>query len=77
MPKDVTVTVIDRPRRDESRRAQKWVALVSAPVFFLIAGTLANAGMEQVSTAFAILAMAMPAVFVLLALRDLVVRIRG
>lgn len=57
-------------RRTAADSAQKWVALVSAPVFFLIAGTLANGGLETVSTVFAILAMAMPVVFVGLVIRD-------
>jgi len=75
MPKQVVV--IDRTRQQEdSRRSQKWVALVSAPIFFLIAGTLANAGREQASTAFALLALAMPAVFVGLLVRDWVVWVR-
>ncbi|CCG43165.1 hypothetical protein [Magnetospirillum molischianum] len=63
----------DAPRiqkRTASDGAQKWVALVSAPVFFLIAGTLANGGLETASTVFALLAMAMPAVFVALVIRD-------
>jgi len=69
MTKGVTVINVAQ-RRENSRRSQKWVALLAAPIFFLIAGTLANAGMEQVSTTFAILAMAMPGVFLVLLLRD-------
>jgi len=57
-------------RRTAAASGQKWVALVSAPVFFLIAGTLANGGLETVSTVFALLAMAMPVIFVALVIRD-------
>ncbi|SEH35933.1 hypothetical protein [Magnetospirillum fulvum] len=64
-------------RNSASTGAQKWVALVSAPVFFLIAGTLANGGLETVSTVFALLAMAMPLVFVVLAIRDWVWAMRS
>jgi len=64
-------------RNSASTGAQKWVALVSAPVFFLIAGTLANGGLETVSTVFALLAMAMPPVFVVLAIRDWVWAMRA
>jgi len=68
-----TTTMSDLPqirRRSASDSAQKWVALVSAPFFFLVAGTLANGGLETVSTVFAILAMLMPVVFVGLVIRD-------
>lgn len=64
-------------RNSASTGAQKWVALVSAPIFFLIAGTLANSGMETVSTVFALLAMAMPPVFLVLAIRDWVWAMRA
>jgi len=66
-----------RFQRPASDGAQKWVALVSAPVFFLIAGTLANGGLETVSTVFALLAMFMPVVFVALLIRDWVRIVRG
>lgn len=59
------------PRRSKNRGAmQKWYALLAAPIFFMLAGALAFSEQDRMSTFFAILAMAMPLIFVILALRD-------
>ena len=58
------------PRYNGPGLMHKWYALMAAPLFFLIAGTLANAGDETVSTVFALLAMGMVPLFLLLLGRD-------
>jgi hypothetical protein len=59
------------PRRFKNRdQMQKWYALLAAPIFFMLAGALAFSEQDRMSTFFAILAMTMPLIFVILAVRD-------
>jgi len=58
------------PRIAGADLMHKWYALLSAPVFFMLGGALSFGGQPWLSTVFAMLAMAMPVVFVILAVRD-------